>query len=89
MAYRSAETSPSDSQIFYVMLILFRKWSFVLSNFHPGNSTDVLPEQAIANCKGNAVFKFIINRYSFVALLLYVFTVIKTNLNLAIFVQTI
>ena len=83
MAYRSAETSPSDSQIFYVLLMFFRKWSVVFSYFHPWQLTPMcLPEQAISNCKGNAVFKFIIYIYSFVALLLYIVTATNRNLNL-------
>ena len=81
MAYRSAEMS--DSQIFYVLLMFFRKWSVVFSYFHPWQLTPMcLPEQAVSNCKGNAVFKFIIYIYCFVALLLYIVTATKRNLNL-------
>ena len=48
-----------------------------------------LPEQAISNCKGNAVFKFIIYIYSFVALLLYIVTATKRNFPLDLFIEIV
>lgn len=81
MAYRSAETSPSDSQIFYVLLMFFSKMERCIFLLSPlATDTDVLAWAS--NFKRQCRVQVHNLHYSFVALLLYIVTATKRNLNL-------